>query len=175
MNRLVPALFLALLSLTACGTGRTQGVAGISDPGPDNSHLDAAVQDWLKSGNGPVSSRYNYTRSDLNGDGKADALVMFSGPHYSWCDINGCSLAVFRADGDRFVPVSQIFPVRGPLYISENKTDGWKDLVVHISGEVTRDAKNVALHYNGTSYPKDPLSAPEIRMSQADYGQKLFP
>ncbi len=137
--------------------------------------IDIAVQDYLKSIRGPLFSHYDYTRSDLDGDGRREALVLFSGPHNYWCDMNGCSLAVFKVDGDHFSVMSEMFPVRGPLYISENKTDGWKNLVIRVSGQSNADPKNVAMQFNGMTYPCNPIFEPGIQISQADMAQRIFP
>ena len=39
---------------------------------------------------------YEVAGVDLNGDGKSEAMVIFSGP--DWCQKTGCSLVVFQEE-----------------------------------------------------------------------------
>ena len=41
---------------------------------------------------------YDFRRVDLNGDGKRDALVLFTNPYGYWCGDNGCSMLVMKAE-----------------------------------------------------------------------------
>ena len=178
MKRLI-YLLIAVGALSACATdpvrngGLPTSSNEIREPGDDM--IDVAVQSYLKANHGPLYSKYDYTRVDLDGDGRRDALVMFSGPHSYWCDMNGCSLAVLKASNDGFAMVSESFPVRGPLYIAESKHDGWRNLIVRVSGQAYADAKNVAMEFDGLTYPRNPFFLSGIQVSQADFGQKVFP
>lgn len=143
---------------------------------PEDSVLAAAVRDYLNIENGPANTLYDFTRVDLDGDTRRDALVMMKAPHNYWCGMDGCSLAVFKAADDHFTLVSEIFPVRGPMYVSKTMSeDGWKDLLIHVSGQSYAQAKNVSLKNEGTGYPRNPFFEPETKISRADYGQRLFP
>lgn len=176
-TRLVFALSLGLL-LAGCATEHHDGGLPVTVnefKDPEDAMIDVAVQAYLKANKGPLYSHYDYTRVDLDGDGRRDALVMFSGPHSYWCDMNGCSLAVFKATNDGFTMVSESFPVRGPLYVAESKTEGWKNLIIHVSGQEYASAKNVAMQFDGITYPRNPFFLPGIQVSQADYAQKVFP
>lgn len=183
MNRFLflPAL-MALLFLSACAGG-----PGMDDDGPltpmpgympqdpEDHVLDEAVQTYLAKAGGPASSRYDFTRVDLDGDQRRDALVMMKAPHHYWCDMNGCSIVVFHAADNSFSPVSEIFPVRGPMYVSEDVTQGWRDLIIRVSGQSYARAKDVALNFDGTAYPRNPFFQPAVHLSQADHGQRIFP
>jgi len=61
------------------------------------------------------------------------------------------------------------------MYVSDLKTQGWRNLIVRVSGQAYADAKDVALQFDGTQYPRNPFFEPGIRLSQADQGQRLFP
>lgn len=111
-----------------CGTAHKDGGLPVTVNefrDPDDSMIDIAVQDYLKSNRGPLYSKYDYTRVDLDGDGRRDVLVMFSGPHSYWCDMNGCSLCRLQRPpmtASRWF--RKAFPVRGPLYVAETKPVG---------------------------------------------------
>lgn len=183
-------LFIALFSLillAGCASGERESAYADGDGPltplpedyvpmePEDHVLDQAIQDYLRYTKGPLFSRYDFTRVDLDGDRRRDALVMMKGPHSFWCDMNGCSLLIFKAHDDYFTVASTIFPVRGPMYVSDLTHQGWRNLIVRVSGLSYADAKNVALQYDGTHYPINPVLEPAIQLSQADQGQRLFP
>ncbi len=142
---------------------------------PEDHVLNAAVQEYLKLADAPLCSSYDFTRVDLDGDNRRDALVMMKGPHNYWCNMGGCSLIVFKAANDHFEWSSQISPVRGPLYVSDETSEGWKNLIIRVTGMPDAKAKSVAMQFDGRRYPQNPLTQPPIEISRSDYGQRLFP
>lgn len=177
-------LCAALFLLGGCASGpdrtATDGPLtpmpdGYSPQDPEDHVLDAAIKDYLAATKGPLFSRYDFTRVDLDNDGRREGLVMMKGPHHYWCDANGCSLVVFKAADDHFTVTSEIFPVRGPLYIGETTSQGWRDLIIRVSGQSYAKAKNVALQFDGEKYPRNPFFEPEMHVSLADHGPRLFP
>ena len=176
-------LTFALLTLTACGTTREARAIhtipssnDVIDP-PDEVAFNA-IKAYLAMNHEPAYSQYEYTRADLDGDGRREAIVMFESPFYSWCNSDGCKMVIFRAANDHFSVLSEIAPVRGPLLVSDTRTDGWHDIVVHISGRNDLQTKDVALKFNGTSYPSRPEFAPAlpslIAMANIN-GTQIFP
>lgn len=142
---------------------------------PEDHVLDAAVQEYLKLAKAPLFSRYDFTRVDLDNDGRRDALVLMKGPHNYWCDANGCSLIVFKAQNDSFNVASEIFPVRGPMYVSNQTSAGWKNLIVRVSGQSYAKAKDVAMRFDGERYPRNPFFLPEAYVTQDEQEMRLFP
>ena len=143
---------------------------------PSDTALESAITSYLKQTKSPASTRFEYTRVDLNNDHRRDALVMMHGPHSYWCDMNGCNMVVFLADNENFSPVSEIFPVRGPLYVSDHQTNGWKDLIIRVSGQSYAPAKDVALQFDGTQYPRNPFFQPDIKLAHAPENRiRIFP
>lgn len=172
----------AILPLAGCGTSKDD-TGGPLTPMPDfnavNDPTDAAlvqsIEAYLKQSGGPASTRYDFTRMDLDHDSRRDALVMMKGPHHYWCDMNGCSMVVFKAGNDSFTPLSEVFPVRGPLYVSDAQTAGYRDLIIRVDGQAYAKAKDVALKFDGQAYPRNPFFLPEIELSRAEMGQRIFP
>lgn len=168
------ALLLLALSLSACGTGRNIYVDEAAQD-PSDKKLSDSIEAWLKITKSPVSSLYEYVRVDLNDDKRRDALVMLKNPYGHWCDINGCTMLVFRANNDSFSLVSKIRPVRGPLYVSPVRTNGWNDIVMRVDGRWSQ-TKDVAIKYDGTRYPADPSAlAPTHMYMDRKLGQRVFP
>ncbi len=172
----------ALIFLSGCAAHSDSPSGGPLTPlpgdlaqDPEDHVLDAAIRDYLVATGGPLFTRYDFTRVDLDNDGRREGLVMMKGPHHYWCDANGCSLLVFRAADDHFTVASEIFPVRGPLYVGDTMSKGWHDLIVRVSGQSYAPAKNVALQFDGTQYPRNPFFEPETQISLANHGARLFP
>lgn len=126
---------------------------------PSDAVLAQAVEAFLRKNGAPAASRYELGRYDLNADGRRDALVLFKTPYGYWCDMNGCTMLIFKAHDDHFTLVNAIQPIREPVYISEMETNRWKNLFVRVSGRWDR-AKDVAMQFNGQSYPSNPSNLP---------------
>ncbi len=127
------------------------------DKTPDNDVLMSAVKEYIKIKAGPANSRYEFTRTDLNNDGKQDALVLLKTPYTHWCGLTGCRMLVLEAKNGAFSLLSEVEMVRGPLLVTEDTTAGWKDIVLRFDGVGSR-AQHIALTHNGQSYPSNPLS-----------------
>lgn len=99
-------------------------------------------------------SPYEQAGADLNGDGRAEALVLFTGP--DWCSPSGCTLAVFQPGEFGLRPVSQTIGVKAPVAAGQGSNAGWRDLVVK-----TGAAKIVRLQFTGGGYPVNAVGQPE--------------
>jgi hypothetical protein len=87
-------------------------------------------------------------------------------------------MVVMKAANDHFNLVSEIGPVRGPLLVSNTRTGGWRDLIVRISGRQDIDTKDVALKFDGSTYPAQPEWQPALPsvLAMADInGTQIFP
>lgn len=170
-------IFIALaLLLTSCSSTTPTDGGNIpltplpQEPiDPSDQILKQAVRDFLGSTEAPGASSYEFSRIDLNSDGRRDALVLFKTPYGYWCGTHGCTMLVFRAHNDHFTLLNAIQPFREPLYISDQTSNGWKDLVVRISGRWDK-AKNVTLRFDGKQYPSNPSKLPgQSQYTLSDY------
>lgn len=130
---------------------------------PPDSALKAPMKRFIKSQNAPPHSEWDMIRIDLNDDGRRDAIVLFKLPHSFWCGWDGCGMLVLQATENSFVPLSTINNVRGPIYISDQRTNQWRDIIIRISGTKLRD-KNIVMKFDGNSYPQSPLLAPDLEV-----------
>ena len=178
-------LIFAGLALASCGTAEPR-TALVTDPllplpeglvfnDPGNGPFMTAIEKYVKDKGGPASSHFEFTRIDLDGDGRREGLAIMTAPHHYWCDFDGCRVAIFQASNHDFRLVSEIEPVRGPLIVSESTTNGWRDLIVNVSGRRGWDAKDVALKFDGASYPAQPAYEPPLRVASALTGVRIFP
>lgn len=161
MRKIILPLLLFLL-LSACGGKTENGLTPLADrQDPTDSALASAVTDFVRMQGAPPNSVYDYVRVDLNGDGRRDGIVLFKLPHTHWCGWDGCGMAVFRATNDAFIPQSVINNVRGPIYVSRTGHQGWRDIIIRVSG-VNMPDRNIVMAFNGNSYPQSPLLAPTL-------------
>lgn len=120
--------------------------------------LVSAVEGFVAKRGAPPNSDYDFIRTDLNGDGKREGIVLFKLPHTYWCGWDGCGMAVFREDGDHFTPVSAMSGIRGPIHVARAASNGWRDIIVEVSG-ARMPSKNVILEFDGSTYPSSPMLA----------------
>ncbi len=127
-----------------------------------NPALEAAIlevyPDAVNRGEG-APTRYQYNRVDLNEDGRAETLVYLSGP--TACGTGGCTALILESEGDRYRLVTQLSLVRPPVIVSEDKTWGWRNLILYVSGGGARPSYR-QLRFNGSTYPSNPSIQPEL-------------
>ncbi len=172
--------FFAILALAGCASTVPENDPLTPFPeaalDPDDEVLASAVQEFLLTTEAPNASHYEYSRTDLDNDGRRDALVLLNNPYGYWCGQHGCTMLVLRAHNNSFELVNAVQPIRTPLYISDSQTNGWKDLIVRVSGRQS-EAKDVAMQYNGERYPLSPDGLPpyeQLAMNEG-LGLRIFP
>ncbi len=199
MTRFFNLLFFPLCAalLTGCGSSQTSeharagSLSAISPaaggpllplPGeipvadPNDEVLMSAISEWLEQEGGSVNSRYEFTRVDLNRDGRREGLVLMQSPHQEWCMEYGCTMFIFQAHEEGFSFLSEISPIRGPMTVADSGTNGWRDIIAYVSGRDSTDARNVALTFDGQSYPQQPAFLPAVAEAPAgNEGVKIFP
>lgn len=178
--KIVLSLSLALFLSACSSSGKSIKTAQLTPmplpvTEPSDSQLMAFVKSYVEEQQGPANSRFDYTRVDLNGDRRRDALILFKGPHTYWCGWTGCMMIVLKAENETFSLLSELTSVRGPLIVSNLTTNGWKDLVIRVSGTNLPD-RNVVMKFDGRSYPSNPAGQTTItaRLSNIP-GTRIFP
>lgn len=179
MDRKNVLLLLCVLLLSACGSTGNDSAGLMPLPSPTRDPSDAQAMNLLKhyiaQQKGPAYSRYDYTRADLNGDGAREAIFLFKGPYNYWCGWSGCMMVIMEAANDSFRIINEVTGIRGPLLISENTTNGWRDIIVRVSGTNMPD-RNVAMKYDGDRYPVNPFTQTDIGIRMANIpGTRIFP
>lgn len=102
--------------------------------------------------------QYEIAGVDLNGDGRSEALVLFTGQ--DWCQRTGCSLVVFQEEQTGYRQVSHMISVRPPLMVGPETSFGWRDLIVRTGGGAA-PVRTVRLGFTGKGYPANALLQPE--------------
>ncbi|WP_088891769.1 hypothetical protein [Leptolyngbya ohadii] len=134
------------------------GSAGAADPA-----LEEAIVNILADRSGDksllASTRYTYSRVDLNDDGTSEALVYLTGSFT--CGSGGCTMLILEPARESYELVSRMTLVNPPVVVAEEKTAGWKDLMIYVEGGgVTPHYAH--LQYDGNRYPSNPSIAPAI-------------
>ncbi|MCD8496604.1 MAG: hypothetical protein LRZ85_00050 [Alphaproteobacteria bacterium] len=157
---------LAAISLSACSSHKREihvdnnpltPIPEFNDPG--DLVLMESVRGFLKDNGAPLYSEFEFTRTDLNADGRRDALVLLKNPYGFWCGGHGCTMLVMRANDDSFSLVNFVQPIRAPLKISNQTMNGWKTMIARVSGR-TNEPKDVALMFDGQAIRRTPPPCP---------------
>ncbi len=154
-------------ALAACSSGDkpASSVAGVSSPdaGPvalaprraagqtiamaaDQDALTKAIERLRITKKKQTGSPFDQAGADLNSEGKAKALVLFTGP--DWCSPQGCTLVIFEPSEVGYRPMSQTIGVKAPVAVGAGSNAGWRDLIVKTGG-----GKIVRLQFTGGGYP----------------------
>lgn len=151
---------LTLQTLTAAnpaqGRNRLRGVSYIRSETSPDPEIEKAIMQALREDNvgSDEDIRYYYNRVDLNGDGNFEAIVHLVGP--SICGTGGCETLILQPARNGYRIVSTIGLTRTPIIVSAQKTVGWSDLIVYVSGGGITRGYYVALHFDGRTYPDNP-------------------
>ena len=145
-----------------------------SETSPDFK-LEQAILEDMPEYSKVVSSpnqyvRYSYNRVDLNDDGRPEVVVYLVGSYT--CGTGGCTTLIFTPRGQEYRLVSEITLVNAPILVTPQKTLGWKDLVILVSGGGAR-AHYTRLQFNGRTYPGNPTVQPGVSTNSTLTGQAL--
>jgi hypothetical protein len=120
--------------------------------------LTAAVRDALQLRDGSSTPEFEYSLTDLGGDGVQDAVVLIEDQHY--CGSGGCTLLILKSIGNAFALLSRSTITKRPIRIAMDRHNGRHTLLVD-----TGSIGAVELRFNGSGYPSNPSLQP--RASQA--------
>ncbi|MCB1550037.1 MAG: hypothetical protein KDJ41_19725 [Hyphomicrobiaceae bacterium] len=96
--------------------------------------------------------------ADLDGDGKAEAVVLLEGGRA--CGGGGCRLIVFALREGVYKPMAAVRNVRLPVVMrAKASAGGWHDLVVG-SGRIDGSSVRRRLSYGPRGYPGNAAAAP---------------
>jgi hypothetical protein len=137
-------------------------LAGCASPGVSRSDLETTLNQAIGHGSGPAY--YFSSQVDLDGDGRAEWVVYLAGP--AVCGTGGCSMLVLREGPCGLVTVSNIGPSRPPIRVADTSSNGWRDLVVHVSGGGIVQGYDALLRFDGQGYPDNPTVAPAQQLDQ---------
>lgn len=104
-----------------------------------------------------INSRYYYNKVDLNGDDKPETFVYLVGLYFSGS--GGSSAVIFESNENEYNLISKFTVVNNPIVISENKTNGWNDIIMDVSGGGA-ESFYAQMKFDGNKYPSNPSVQP---------------
>ena len=131
------------------------------------SGLLAAIQGYVGKEGHQERPPFRHALTDLNADGRADAIVLLLGSN--WCGCGGCNMLVFRGTKDGFTFVSASIITSEPIRVSPENTQGWKTLIVYSKGR-----GDVLMRFNGTHYPLNPSLQSKAMTGQVEAAEVLL-
>lgn len=103
--------------------------------------------------------RYYYNKVDLNEDGKPEIFAYLVGSLV--CGTGGCSAVIFKQENEQYTVLSKFTLVNNPVIISNSKTKGYRDIIMHVSGGGI-ESFSALIRYDGTTYPSNPSIQPKV-------------
>ena len=138
------------VQLLSSGADQQQSGSGSASSRQEvNEPLLAKAVERYRLNKKQKQSPYRSVGIDLNGDGQAEVLALLEGP--DWCTNTGCTLAIFTPGKTGYRPVATIRRVRGPVTVTNERNNGWSDLVVN-TGLSARNQR-VRLRFGANGYP----------------------
>ena len=125
------------------------------------SEAPASVKAYIHDHLGDTKG-YRYAQTDLNNDGKPEAVIYVTDPQY--CGSGGCNLVVLTPQGSGWRQALNATVAQPPILVLAGTTHGWHDIGVSVHGGGA--SPHVArLRFDGVRYPDNPTLAPAEPMS----------
>ncbi|MBY5930663.1 hypothetical protein KUV86_16240 [Halomonas sp. DP8Y7-3] len=123
-----------------------------AEPALSGDARRAALEDSLKANFDPQLGevRYLIGWSDLNDDGREEAIVHVVGPMV--CGTGGCDTLILEAQGDTYRVISAQPTTQPPIQLGDAAHEGWQDLLVRRHVAADEPAQTVRLRFDGNSY-----------------------
>jgi len=175
-------LAVAVLSIAACGPGDATTNPEAHDAASEHEAAEAAaapeaadVESRLRALYGDLGGELRYfdATTDLNGDGQAEIVVYAYGPML--CGTGGCDTLVFTPGVSGYQLVTTISVSRPPIQVSSRSANGWRNLLVHVSGGGIIPGYDAELSFDGTTYPSNPTVAPAEPAPDTEGAELLIP
>lgn len=125
-------------------------IASVLSENDENPDLEEALREkYDLDKNSSKQTRYYYNYVDLDGDGVNEIFAEVVGRYTNG---NGVDNAIIYKEHNGILKeVDDFMLINNPVIISEEKTNGWNDIIIDIS-ENTLEKKYVVLKYDGEDY-----------------------
>jgi hypothetical protein len=176
MRRLISLYLIVGLAASTAAAGSQPSFGSEADL--QRSLRNYIVKRW---GVPEGETRYAAVLTDLNGDGRKEALVYVSGRY--WCGSGGCDLWILTPRSQSWTMVTQTTVTWPPIRVLTTRTRGWRDIAVGVAGGGITPGHEAVLRFNGRSYPTNPSTIPapsrvpsgEVVIPRQTEGRLLFP
>jgi peptidoglycan hydrolase-like protein with peptidoglycan-binding domain len=141
----------------------TNGVTIQIRPRPWLMEIDARIEAGIRSELNlgfRDRIRYMFQSLDLDGTGPREMMLVYlMGSQV--CGTGGCTMLVMQASENGYRVISRIPAVQQPVIISNQRTNGYPDLIIYTAGGGLAPAYR-RLRFNGSSYPTNPTGEPAL-------------
>ena len=127
----------------------------------------------LQSFDSGLTGRFIASFTDLNGDGKPEAIVHLTSNE--WCGSGGCTTLVLVPDDDSWRVLSEISISRPPIRVLSTKSNGWRSIGVWVQGGGIQIGYEAELRFDGKKYPANPSVAPARPIVGKIEGEVVIP
>ena len=165
-----------LLVLIACAAFAGP-VHGASSRAADQKALEHYLGGRSRSATAPPpefpgEDTYQVGWTDLNGDGRPDAVVRWNGRRY--CGSGGCGMEILErtSTGFRFRGAMTITQL--PVEVLSSRTRGWRDISVLVAGGGILPGYRARLDFDGRRYPSNPSVPSGRRLPAGAHGKILI-
>lgn len=145
-----------------------------AQPSTAEDSLKGFLQGYVKEArlDDDKTARFYFAILDLNGDGRAEALVYLVGRW--WCGSGGCPLLVLAADRGSYTVVTRILITRPPIRVLSTTSNGWRDIAVWVQGGGIQHGYEAELRFDGKTYPISPANPPARRLTRKVPGETVI-
>ncbi len=126
----------------------------------------ASIQQWLLENERLYTDLPDFANNrpafravtiDLNDDGNREVLLQFDG---FWQGTGGGGLYILGYRGNRLVEIDSFSIGHLPVGVLSNKTNGWHDITIFVSGGGYANPGQVRMSFDGENYPYNPSMPP---------------
>lgn len=114
---------------------------------------------------------YYYNKIDLDGDNKPEVIVYAYGPMLGGS--GGDSGLVLKEISEGYKTISAFTLMHTPVIVSDDTTNGWKDIILDVFGGGIVPGKAV-MKFDGEKYPTNPSVQPLVSNSYPFKGVKIL-
>ena len=140
----------------------------------DNSKNNAKLVEAIFAVTGLDNSnedKYTYYYEDLNDDGVDEVIVCLWGADFGGDESK--TMIIFAQRDEGYEYISKTKNINGPIYITDNITNGYRDIVVNAISETKNNNFNVILKYVDETYPVNAATSEEVDINNINIKDKL--
>ena len=134
---------------------------------------DVSLRRFLHGFDSSLKDRFVAAFTDLNGDGKPEAIVHLTSNEQ--CGSGGCTTLVLVRDGDSWRVLGNISITRPPIRVLTTKSNGWRNIAVWVQGGGIQPGHEAELRFDGKTYPTNPSVPPARPIIGRAEGQVVIP
>lgn len=133
---------------------------------------EMTLREFLHTLDDSKTTRYISAFSDLNSDGRPEAIVYLIGDH--WCGSGGCNTLILTPQDNYWKIIANITITRPPIIRLSSRSHGWYSIGVWVEGGGIHPGYQAELRFDGKTYPRNPSAPPARRLEERQAGEVLI-